>query len=193
MVQISFRLIRQLLIVLIAAHLSGCEKWHPTERDKALAEQWHAEIEKRKQKPLPRCGDAKAGGPEDVIRMLYKQYPPLGAKAIKNEPEQVIGTFFDKNLTALMIKNQECERKEGGLCNISVDLLYDAQDAEITDFQVCAMNAGKGTAKVQFRNMGNPEIITYRLSETEAGWRISDILYSGGLGKWTLVRLLSSN
>lgn len=146
----------------------------------------------QKQGLLSKCMEAKAGGPEEVVRTLYKQYPFEGDKVIKNEPKEVLEKFLDGNLTALLLKNRECEIREEGLCNISFDVMYAAQDAKITNFRVCAMDSAN-TVRVQFRNFGKATVVKYKMTNTEAGWRISDILTSFDSGEFSLVRALSSD
>lgn len=186
--RLAFVFFRLLLVLLVATHLSACGERQSTDRNKTF-EELQAEIEKNKQKPLPKCREAKAGGPEDVVRALYRQYSYAARKDITHEPEEVIARFFDKKLTKLMLRIPECEKREG-MC-IDFDFMYDANALQLADFQVCAMDAGKNSVNVQFRNNGDPEIIAYKLTHTDVGWRISDALYSGAGGKWTLAGMLS--
>ncbi len=139
------------------------------------------------------CQEAKTGGPESVVQDLYKNYAWNVRRTISvdNEPNNVLLKYFDKNLTSLFIKNQECEAKEQGICNIDVDILYSAQDFEITDFRICAMDTDKHMVSVRFKNIGTPQVVRFKLSNTPAGWKVSDILYTWDTGSATLVEMLS--
>src|SRR5512133_3904415 len=131
-------------------------------------------------KASPPCVEPKAGGPGDVVRALYAAYPWEGNKAVQNEPREVLARYFDEKLTALFIKEQECtKRYQGDLCNITADVLYQAQDAEVADFGVCASERGAEWTDVRFRNFGKARVVTYRTTRTPAGWRIADQLFEG--------------
>jgi hypothetical protein len=140
-------------------------------------------------KAPPRCVEASVGGPGDVVRALYAEYPFDGEKAVENEPREVIARYFDAKLAGLFIKEQECRKRyQGDLCNLTASLLYQAQDADIADLHVCASERGGEWIDVRFRNFGKEQVVTYRTAGTPAGWRIADQLFEGG---GTLVKLLS--
>lgn len=174
--KITFAFFRLLAVCLIAAHLSACEKGQPAERDKTF-EDLMAEREKQRQKPMPKCREAQAGGPAEVVRRLYREYPIGGRTAVTNEPREVLDKFFDKRFAELLEEDNACTFGSGGLCEINWDILYATQDGEdITDFQICEMDADKHTVKVQFREYGGPKLLIYKLGNTESGWRISDLI-----------------
>jgi hypothetical protein len=129
--------------------------------------------------PSPACVEAKPGGPGDVVRALYAAYPWDGRAVVENEPREVISKYFDEKMTDLLLKDRECVRRQGGLCNITAALLYAAQDATIVDFRVCASPRGGDWIDVRFRNFGEDELITFRMTKTSAGWRVADLLYGG--------------
>lgn len=129
--------------------------------------------------PAPACVEAKPDGPGDVVRALYAAYPLEGTKVVENEPREVISKYFDETMTGLLLKDRECVKRVGGLCNITAALLYAAQDADIVDFRVCVSRRGGEWIDVRFTNFGEHELITFRMTKTSAGWRISDLLYGG--------------
>ena len=138
------------------------------------------------------CQQAKKGEPESVVQDLYKNYTwnVRKANAIQNEPKEVLSKYFDKNLASLLFKNHECQVREQGICNIDTDILYAAQDFEITDFRICAMSADN-MVSVRFKNMGVPQVVKFKLSSTAAGWRVSNICYTWDTGNASLVEMLS--
>lgn len=139
------------------------------------------------------CQQAKKGGPESVVQTLYKNYAwnVRRTRSVDNEPKEILVKYFDENLTGLLLKNQECEDREQGECNISADILYFSQDPEITDFRICAMSSGTNTVSVQFKD-GLPRVVRFKLSNTPAGWRVSNIFYTWDTGSASLVEMLST-
>lgn len=134
-------------------------------------------------------GPTHPQSPEQVIKSLYGAYPPEGKEAIEWQKKEVLVRYFDGHLTDLFIKDQECQVREKGICNLDFMVLYDAQDEEITGFRVGDFDPAKKTVPVQFKNFGKPVTLTYRMSQTaDGGWRISDIQYQKGK---SLVEILS--
>ncbi len=134
--------------------------------------------------PMPPCKEAAQGGPEEVVRRLYGAYP-FDGKAVDNEPEQVLRVYFDANLTSHFLKNQQCFKNTRDVCGIDVSLLYNAQDGEITDLKVCEMNAGTHVVDVQFRNTGDPQVVSYTLISTNSGWRVADVVFHTDSGEFS--------
>jgi hypothetical protein len=137
--------------------------------------------------PVAACPAAATGGPGDVVRALYAAYPFEGTKAIHNEPREVVARYFDEKVVALFLQDQACVAREGGICNVSVDLLHNAQDADIADMRFCASNRGTEWIEVRFKNFGKDHVIAFHLAKTPVGWRIADVVYEG----WSLVAALS--
>ncbi len=129
--------------------------------------------------PMPDCVEAKSGGPEDLVRELYRQYPPDGHAVLKNEPKEVLDKYLDARFASALLMNQACEEDTSEVCAIDYDIMYDAQDAEISALRICAMNAKSNTVQVQFVNFKELKSVTYELNNTAAGWRITDI--GGGM------------
>ncbi len=152
------------------------------------AEHPHA---KTKHKPMPKCEEAKAGGPEQVVRTLYKVYPYGGGSAVENEPRAVLEKFFDKKLAALLAEERECFTNLREICALDWSIMYAAQDGEITDLRVCAMDGATHQVRVLFRNFGEPQIFDYPIERTSDGWRISDILVHLDGGEGSLADTLS--
>lgn len=167
------KLARLLAIFLAVANFSACDKLQlPGGTEGGGQPQASPE---KKLAPMPKCEEAKAGGPEEVVRTLYLQYPFEGKKTIQIEPEEALRKFFDKRLTGLLTENLDCQNSSYEICALDWSIMYVAQDAQITDLRVCEMDPGQHTGNVQFRNFGEPQIVPYELVKTDAGWRISDI------------------
>lgn len=125
------------------------------------------------------CAQPRTGGPGDVVRALYAAFPWDGRKAIQHEPADVLSRYFDSTLGGLFVKDQECARAQG-LCRITADVLYRAQDADIDGLRICASRRGAEWIDVRFKNFGTDVLISYRVVMTKAGWRIADLEYDDG-------------
>lgn len=124
--------------------------------------------------------DTKKSSPEDFIRSLYRFHQPWANQSDWFGDKRILSKYFDKELTALFIKDAECEKREQGVCNLDFDPIYDAQDFErTTNLQIAAVADQTDLFKVTFTNLGTRTLV-YRLTNTPTGWRISDIKYSDG-------------
>jgi len=135
----------------------------------------------RAQKASPKSPRPAAGSPAAVVTELYRIHKngngPLFTKEGKKYHEQ----FFDRKLAGLIWKDLT-ETPEGEVGHIDGDPLFNAQDMKITKFAVGAATVeGDGaTVPVTFMNFDQKVKITFRLVKTDAGWKISNILYGDG-------------
>src|ERR1700756_3752805 len=118
--------------------------------------------------------------PTKVVTDLYRAHngktDPLQYPASK----KLLGTYFDKGLLSLFLKDQS--ESQGEVGKVDFDPLYAAQDFKIKDFSVTLVAQQKDSAEVaaSFKNIGKSEKIAFLLSNTSQGWRITDIKYSDG-------------
>ena len=122
-------------------------------------------------------GIAAELAPRDLVAQLYQ------AQKSKHNPlaeTRLLGQYFDAPLLKLYQRDEREAKGEVG--RLDGDPLYDAQDLEITDFNISpAETAGAETnVTVRFQNMHKPHHIVYLLTHTPEGWRISDIRYDRG-------------
>lgn len=150
-------------------------------------------LAQKPRKSMPSCREAGAGGPEEVVRTLYREYASDDHKSVTHEPEAVLSKFFDAKVAALLLENQECWKNTGDICAIDMNILYVAQDYEISDFKVCEMDAVSHAVAVQFRSFGEPHVVTYDMSNAGGGWRISDITSQIEDGEWSLCAVLAGH
>jgi len=122
--------------------------------------------------------DANKSSPEDFIRSLYRFHQPGKDTPDWFGDKRTLSKYFDKELTALFIKDAECQKREQGVCNLDFDPIYDAQDfeKETTNVQIAAVAGQPDLFKVTFTNL-ETRMLVYRLTNTPGGWRISDIKY----------------
>ncbi len=91
---------------------------------------------------------------KELVAQLYKEHSgksdPLQYPASKKR----LPNYFYKPLLDLYLKDQEASKGEVG--KIDFDLLYDAQDFEISDFNLVVLPNKKGSGYVaaRFKNMG---------------------------------------
>ena len=125
--------------------------------------------------------DTKKSSSEDFIRSVYRFHQPWGNQPSWFDNKRTLSKYFDKELTALFIKDDECKKREQGVCNLDFDPIYDAQDFDekTTNLQIAAVVGEPGLFNVTFTNLGTRTLV-YKLTNTPSGWRISDIKYSEG-------------
>ena len=125
--------------------------------------------------------ETKKSSPEDFIRALYRFHKPGRDTQDWFGDKQTLSKYFDKELTALFIKNYECEKREQGVGNLDFDPIYDAQDfeKETTNLRIAPAPDEPDLFNVTFTNLGTRTLV-YRLTNTPNGWRISDINYPEG-------------
>jgi len=122
--------------------------------------------------------DTKKSSPEDFIRSVYRFHHPWGKQPAWFADKRTLSKYFDKELTTLFLKDDECKKREQGVCNLDFDPIYAAQDFDekTTNLQIAAVVGQPDLFKVTFTNLGTRTLV-YRLTDTPSGWRISDIKY----------------
>lgn len=130
-----------------------------------------------------------------IVTKLYKVYAweaVLDERLKSNDelilaPRSVLNQFFDKRLTNLLLKDRECQQRERGICNLDFVPWWDGQDPGATELKVHETE-DPSLISVQFQYPGSdvPINLTYRVVDTPAGWRISDIRSD----RWSLIKLL---
>src|SRR5438067_12883024 len=121
--------------------------------------------------------------PKDVVAQLYKAY---GTEQSPAGETRLFSRYFDDELMKLYLKDKREAKGEVG--RLDGDPLYNAQEAQITDFSISAPESAGGPSRtgietrvtVHFKNLGQPARVIYVLSRTSDGWRISDIRYDDG-------------
>ncbi len=135
----------------------------------------------RAQKAAPKSLRPSAGTPAAVVAELYKVHRNGNGPLFTKEGRKYHEQFFDRKLAALIWKDLT-ETPAGEVGHIDGDPLFNAQDMKITKFNVGAgtIEGDTATVPVTFMNYGQKVTITFRLVKTDAGWKISNILYGDG-------------
>ena len=120
--------------------------------------------------------------PETVVKELYRVHRNGYGHVFEKQGRKQQQKFFDQKLAALIWKDLS-ETPEGELGNIDFDPLYNAQDTQIKNFRIGAstIKGNTATVPVTFMNFDQRVRIEFRLVNTKAGWKISNILYGGGM------------
>src|SRR2546423_7824734 len=121
---------------------------------------------------------APAITPDALVRDLYRVHNNGRGPVFQPTGKRYWAKYFDDTLAGLLRKAlTESAPDEVG--PLDFDPLYNAQDTKITNFQVGQpkITQDQATVIVSFRNFGKPEQITFRLRNTAAGWKISNIDY----------------
>ena len=88
-----------------------------------------------------------------------------------------LSTFYSRALATLIIKDRNKAAKRGDVSTLDMDPFIDAQDWDISAFDIAVRDTGadKATATVSFKNMGKPTTVVLDLVKLREGWRIADI------------------
>ncbi|HEX7313918.1 MAG TPA: DUF3828 domain-containing protein [Pyrinomonadaceae bacterium] len=120
--------------------------------------------------------------PETVVKELYRVHRNGAGRVFERQGRKHQQKFFDQKLAALIWKNLS-ETPDGEVGNIDFDPLYNAQDTRIKNFRVGAsiIKGGAATVPVTFMNFEQKVRIEFRLVNTKQGWKVSNIVYGGGM------------
>jgi hypothetical protein len=88
--------------------------------------------------------------------------------------EPAIRRYFEPSLATLMIKDQKRAAKRGEVGTLDFDPFVNAQDWEITAFDIAVSDtaAGQAVATVKFSNQGKPTTVSLDLVTIKNAWRI---------------------
>jgi hypothetical protein len=127
--------------------------------------------------------------PETVVKELYRVHKNGSGHVFEREGRKLQQQFFDQKLAALIWKDVTRPNQDE-VGNLDFDPLYNAQDTQIKNFRVGAgvVKGDTATVPVTFNNFDQKVRIEFRLVNTKAGWKISNIVYGGDSD---LVRMLS--
>jgi hypothetical protein len=109
---------------------------------------------------------------------IYSAYRGKDAKGHPLDDERSIQRYFEPSLAALMVKDQRVAAKRGEVGLLDFDPFIDAQDWEISDFDIAVDDSapGKVTATIKFTNF-KPVTVRLDLVKIKNEWRIADIIW----------------
>ena len=125
---------------------------------------------------------------KEFVAQLYKEHSGKSDPLQYPASKKLLPNYFYKPLLDLYLKDQEDSKGEVG--KIDFDPLYDAQDVEISNFNLVVLpnKKGSGYLAARFKNMGVDQEIIFALEQTKMGWRIADIQYKDGRSLWKILK-----
>ncbi|MCM3874428.1 MAG: YbjP/YqhG family protein [Pyrinomonadaceae bacterium] len=116
--------------------------------------------------------------PAGVVRDLYRVHNNGRGHLFEARGKANLYKFFDKQLADLIWKDIH-ETPEGEVGNLGFDPLYNAQDMEITQFQIGppVLASDHATVVVSFKNFGQLTKIEFRMVKRKQAWKISNVDY----------------
>jgi len=110
---------------------------------------------------------------------IYDAYKGKDAKGHPLDNERAIRRYFEPSLAALMVKDQKIAAKRGEVGLLDFDPFIDAQDWEISAFDIAVDDTApdKATATVKFTNFDKAATVRLDLVKIKNDWRIADITW----------------
>jgi hypothetical protein len=120
------------------------------------------------------AGDASAAA---FVTTIYDSYKGKDAKGMPLDSERTIRRYFEPQLAGLMAKDQKAAARRGEVGSLDFDPFLDAQDWDVTtfDINVTDATAGKAQTIVKFVNLGQAMTVTLDLVQVNKAWRVYDI------------------
>jgi ABC-type transporter MlaC component len=145
--------------------------------------------------PPPSSGAVKA------VAKLYRDYaweavieePSSSELELFQQSRNVLEQYFDRNLATLILRDRRCSETTHEICRLDFMPMWSSQDPEAIGLKVLP-TSDPSVVSVEFIYPGNSIHIklSYYLSKTADGWRISDIRGSTDGSNWSLLSILES-
>jgi hypothetical protein len=124
---------------------------------------------------------ARAAEPSALafVTGLYDGYKGNNSPGHALDGEPAIRRYFEPSLATLMIKDQKRAAKRGEVGTLDFDPFVNAQDWDITAFDIAVTDTAPGhaAATVKFSNQGKPTTVSLDLVTIKNEWRIRDITW----------------
>jgi hypothetical protein len=126
--------------------------------------------------------------PEALVAELYQVHKGKSDPLQYPQSQRLLGHYFSDALLKLYLNDQRQSKGEVG--KIDFDPLYDAQDFQITNFNIVRLDNKGGDALVaaRFKNIGVDQEIVFEMRKIKTGWRIADIKYKDGRTLMTILK-----
>ena len=142
------------------------------------------------------CAHATEDARLAVVQRLYQDYAwETESEIYKRTPffsdkSSVLRKYLTQSLSRLVIDDQQCTERIGGICNLDFDPMWNSQDPEGAKFRVVGIGPNNSVA-VEIAYPGQRAVtLAFDVVNTEAGWRINDI--RSPRPNWSLRKILSS-
>ena len=122
------------------------------------------------------AGDASATA---FITAIYDSYKGKDAKGTPLDSERTIRRYFEPKLASLMASDQKAAARRNEVGALDFDPFLDAQEWDITTFDIVVSDAaaGKAQATVRFVNLGQSMTVVLDLVQVRNAWRIHEITW----------------
>jgi hypothetical protein len=122
------------------------------------------------------AGDASATA---FITAIYDTYKGKDAKGTPLDSERTIRRYFEPKLASLMASDQKAAARRNEVGALDFDPFLDAQEWDITTFDIVVSDAaaGKAQATVRFVNLGQSMTVVLDLVQVRNAWRIHEITW----------------
>jgi Protein of unknown function (DUF3828) len=123
----------------------------------------------------PACaGDVSATA---FITAIYDSYKGKDAKGMLLDSERTIRRYFEPKLATLMARDQKAAARRNEVGALDFDPFLDAQDWDVTTFDILVSDAVTGKATVKFVNLWHVMTVVLDLVQVRNAWRIYDITW----------------
>jgi hypothetical protein len=129
--------------------------------------------------PSAQTSSAQISSAQAFVSAIYAAYKGKNAKGIPLDKDADIRRYFEPSLAAAMIKDIKDAARKGDVPELDGDPFIDAQDWDISSFDIAVSDTGAdtATATVNLVNLGKPDTIVLALVKLKDGWRIHDITW----------------
>ena len=141
--------------------------------------------------------NAKSGAVQTVAQ-LYRDFaweaiidePKWPGHDLLDQPRSILEHYFDHKLVELILKDRECAAQTHEICKLDFSPIWASQDPGASETKI-VVGATPDIVSVKFRYPGDGSKIklSYRMINTDIGWRIADIRYSSSS---TLLSILTA-
>ncbi len=129
---------------------------------------------------------AEAQTAKALVAQLYKAYDwetqanhAANRRTLLDESREVLTQYFDNKLTGLILKDRACAKKTQEICLLDFSPIWASQDPSVPKKLNISGTNSPEIVLVEIRYQGQkPLKLSYHVTETKAGLRISDIEYS---------------
>jgi len=117
--------------------------------------------------------------PKQIVGQLYSSYlaDPHAEKPSNVGALDLILPYASKGLQTAIHKNEACEKREQGICNIDFDIIINTQDWNLSDFRLIEDTNSKNHSPIiraNFSNGGKNQV-SYFFVQEQGDWKIDEV------------------
>ncbi|RUL71066.1 DUF3828 domain-containing protein [Dyella choica] len=136
-------------------------------------------------------------GAAATVTQVYRDYawqavidePANAGVDLFDQPAPVLGRYFDPHLVELIARDHQCRERTHEVCRLDFAPIWDSQDPAASEMKIRTTSVpSKVSVDFAYPDKSTHVHILYVLSQTPAGWRITDIQGHD----WSLRKLLEA-